>query len=234
MLGKLQVSERSVQYVRDEDEGFRSWKHAGQFKPGAEASTDWCKGWSTHVEDLRSSMAWFEGVSWSTVQATLAGDLRPAFVPPPRPRLLGGSSKLAKLAEERKRKAEAAKVAATASSLDHLTLDGWIDQTASEPLDTRPAKVTRKYPSRKRDPTPPPNEPVPEPVEEVIDNLPDLRAPPTAFGHTLSNTTSQADRAHRLQLQDVLGPSKKTDAFTGPSPDDIVTRAQGASRSLNK
>nr|OQO21930.1 hypothetical protein B0A51_10446 [Rachicladosporium sp. CCFEE 5018] len=188
-------------------------------------------GWTFAGLDLGQPESWFHDVTWSHVPEAIVGDL---IIPTKRrPSMLGGSSKLAKLAEERKRKVEAAKVAATASSFDHLTLDGTHEQSKGRSPDTQPAAKTRKYPARRKEPSPPPKLPEPEPEQEVKEALPDLRAPPTAFGHTLSRSSRNPDQRQTLQVHNVLGSSTSPDAFSGPSPDDIVTRAQGASRSLN-
>ena len=57
---------------------------------------------------MLSRADWFRGVPWSDVPLDLQGDIVPAHPDLPRPRLLGGSSKLAKLAEERRKKAAGA------------------------------------------------------------------------------------------------------------------------------
>ncbi|KAK6434657.1 hypothetical protein LTR95_009155, partial [Oleoguttula sp. CCFEE 5521] len=198
----------------------------------SQAPTDWCKGWTSTSLDLGRPESWFRDVTWSHIPEAIVGDLMPPMYR--QPRFLGGSSKLAKLAEERKRKAEAAKVAASASSLDHLTLDGTHEQSKGRPPDTQPAAKTRKYPARRKESSPPPRQPEPEPVEQVKEVLPDLRAPPTAFGHTLSKSSRNTDQRQTLQVRNILGSSTSPDAFSGPSPDDVVTRAQGASRSSTK
>ncbi|KAK6442569.1 hypothetical protein LTR95_001192 [Oleoguttula sp. CCFEE 5521] len=226
---------KSVGYLR----GLRGEKVNG----GGEAKKAKMKSKFEEAEEERARKAggglnlgrpgsWFRDVTWSHVPEAIVGDLIPSMGA--RSRMLGGSSKLAKLAEERKRKAEAAKVAATASSLDHLTLDGTHERSKGRPPDTQPAAKTRKYPARRKESSPPPKLPEPEPEQEVKEALPDLRAPPTAFGHTLSKSYRNTDQRQTLQVHNILGSSTSPDAFSGPSPDDVVTRAQGASRSSTK
>jgi elongation factor 1 alpha-like protein len=153
-----------------------------------------------------------------------------------RPRLLGGSSKLAKLAEERKKKAATAAASVpgsstngSLSSLDRLTKpkagkENETPLTQSEP---------RKYPIRKRrEPTPPPREPTPAPVEPEED-VPDLRASPSTFGRTLSTSLPHENRP-ALSMRDMLGCEPSDDPFKGPSPDDAVQRAQQHSKGLAK
>lgn len=158
----------------------------------------------------------------------------------PMPKLLGGSSKLAKLAEERRRKAEAAKqepveaeTKKAANALDRLTLGGSSVQKENNQPTTQ--AEPRKYPMRKkREPTPPPQESEPEPEVEEREELPDLKAPPTDFGRTLSRSPVYGSLGAQMNLQDLLGSSANVDAFQDPSPDDRVSHAQSASRGLNK
>lgn len=173
----------------------------------------------------------------------MTGDLVPSQPQRPAPKLLGGSSKLAKLAEERRKKAEASRQGSTptstesetrktTSALDRLTLGKQTEQKENEaPV---PAPEPRKYPTRKRrEQTPPPPEPEPEPEEEK-EQLPDLRAPPTAFGRAISTCPINGHLSNTMSLQDMLGSSTKADAFENPSPDDVVSRAQSGSKGLSK
>jgi elongation factor 1 alpha-like protein len=165
----------------------------------------------------------------------MRGQLVPAYPARSHPRLLGGSSKLAKLAEERKKKAAAAQAApetpnGALSSLDRLSKP----KVAKENITPVPKSEPRKYPVRpKREPTPPPKEPSPEP-EEPQQELPSLRASPTAFGKTLSTSPSSGATVDDGALHDLFRSSTGDDAFKGPSPDDTVLRAQQNSKSLNK
>lgn len=185
---------------------------------------------------------WFANVSWSDVPAHMTGDLVPSQPQRPASKLLGGSSKLAKLAEERRKKAEAARqgpaqsieaeAKKTASALDRLTLGKSTWQ--KEDTSPAPAPEPRKYISRKRrESTPPPAEPEPEPEEEQ-EQLPDLRAPPTAFGRAISTCPITGNPNKPMTLQDMLGSATKADAFQNPSPDDVVSRAQSGSKGLSK
>ena len=186
---------------------------------------------------------WFTNVSWSSVPGDLVGNLVPAEPMRPAPKLLGGSSKLAKLAEERRKKAEAIRQGSaqpsvesetkkTTSALDRLTLGNSSDQ--KENAATIPPPEPRKYVARKRkESTPPPPEPEPEPVEDQ-EPLPDLRAPPTAFGRAMTTCHASANPNAPMSIQDMLGSAGKTEAFQNPSPDDVVSRAQGGSKGLSK
>lgn len=164
----------------------------------------------------------------------MEGDLVPAYPNIPRPRLLGGSSKLARLAEERRKKAAAQQLppaapAGALSSLDRLSKSKDVKENVEPAVQPAP----RKYPIRqKREPTPPPKEPSPVP-EEQKEELPDLRASPTMFGKTLSTSLPQAER-QILAFDDLFKSSSAGDAFAGPSPDDAVLRAQQHSKGLSK
>ena len=163
----------------------------------------------------------------------MQGDLIPVETLRPRPKLLGGSSKLAKLAEERRKKAAAAQTAPAApngavNSLDRL----------SKPKDTKeniaPQRKLepKKYPIRKkREPTPPPREPTP-PQEEPKE-LPDLRASPTDFARALSSGPNVRVPSS-MNLKDLMSSSTTEDPFKGLSPDDTVLRAQQHGKSLKK
>ena len=175
---------------------------------------------------------WFSGVPWSNVPPEMDGHIVPLCPDVPRPRLLGGSSKLAKLAEERRKKAATASSPASApdgapSSLDRL----------SKPKDpkenVKPASKSepKKYPIRKKsEPAPPPREPTP-PLRDPNEELPNLRASPTEFGRTLSSSPHQCSAADTA-LSELLGSISKEDPFKGPSPDDAVMRAQQNSKGL--
>jgi elongation factor 1 alpha-like protein len=162
----------------------------------------------------------------------------------PTPKLLGGSSKLAKLAEERRKKAEAIRQGSaqpsesetkkTTSALDRLTLGKSTDQKENA-LPKPPQEPPRKYiPRKRRESTPPPPEPEPEPQEEEKEQLPDLRAPPTAFGRAISTCPNTRSAMSSMTVQDLLGATARTEAFQNPSPDDVVSRAQGGSKGLSK
>ena len=180
-----------------------------------------------------SGLGWFSGVSWSNVPPELEGNLRPANASRPRPQLLGGSSKLAKLAEERRKKAAASASPApapngTTSSLDRLSKP----KDNKENVKSQPKSEPKKYPIRKKqEPEPPPREPTPpslEPVKEV----PNLRASPTEFGRTLASSPSQNNETSDSAVHELLGSLTKQDAFNDPSPDDTVLRAQQNSKGL--
>lgn len=172
----------------------------------------------------------------------------------PRGRLLGGS-KLAALAAARKKKQEEQNRGAGASQptdakaetdkavalLDKLTVKnkenstlptdtGAIEETAS-----KPAKSRLQY--RKRQPTPEPVVAEPEeeqPIEEPTPSIhvPNLRIGPSSFASTLcgdGNSTAvwrSAKTQASAALTEVHSKVIAGDPFAGPSPDDVVLRAQ--------
>jgi elongation factor 1 alpha-like protein len=162
----------------------------------------------------------------------MAGHIVPLYPDIPHPRLLGGSSKLAKLAEERRKKAAASSALpapdGALSSLDRLskpkdTKENMKLQTKSEP---------KKYPIRKKsEPAPPLREPTPPP-QEPDEEVPNLRASPTAFGRALSTGPSQTTGSNDMALRDLLSSSTTEDPFKEASPDDKVLRAQQGSKGL--
>ncbi|KAK4896921.1 hypothetical protein LTR27_005168 [Elasticomyces elasticus] len=177
------------------------------------------------------AMNWFHDVPW-TLPFERQSRLVPA-VPIYRPRLLGGSSKLAKLAEERRKKAAAAAAGGSSTDSDLRSLDRLTKPKGSKENDV-PSSVAepRKYPIRKkREPTPPPKEPTPPPLPEPEEEKPDLRASPTAFARTLSANPMQRT-ATAPTLADLLGTEQTEDPFKGPSPDDTVLKAQQRSKGM--
>ncbi|KAK4954350.1 hypothetical protein LTR10_007781 [Elasticomyces elasticus] len=179
---------------------------------------------------------WFHDVPW-TLPFERQSHLVPAVLLY-RPRLLGGSSKLAKLAEERRKKAAATAAGGSSIDGDLSSLDRLTKPRESKENDA-PSSVAepRKYPIRKkREPTPPPKEPTPPPSTEPEEEKPDLRASPTAFARTLSTNPMQGRTATAPTLADLLGTEHSEDPFKGPSPDDTVLKAQQRSkgRSLSK
>ncbi|KAK4549345.1 hypothetical protein LTR36_006342 [Oleoguttula mirabilis] len=171
-----------------------------------------------------SAADWFRDVPWTQIPPEMEGSIVPATPVIPRPKLLGGSSKLARLAEERRKKAVAAANVASppvtngaSSSLDRL----------SRPKDTKeneapvPKVEPKRYPIRKkREPTPPPKEPTPPPPEPEEEEKPDLRASPTSFGRTLAASLPHSRYTPSMTLKDMLGSGVTEDPFKGPSPDD--------------
>ncbi|PPJ53349.1 hypothetical protein CBER1_00948 [Cercospora berteroae] len=184
-----------------------------------------------------SAADWFRGVPWTNVPAESIGQLVAAQPARPEPRLLGGSSKLAKLAEERRRKAAVAtqQPASTTGTSSISGLDRLSKPKEAKENDRPIAKEeAKKYPiRRKRSPTPPPREPSPPPPEPE-EEVPDLRSSPTAFGHTLAKSDREAPASKQLTLRDLFGSGYSLDTFAAPSPDDTVLRAQKSSKGLNK
>ncbi|KAK5113349.1 hypothetical protein LTR62_003448 [Meristemomyces frigidus] len=158
--------------------------------------------------------SWFRDVPWILPEDKLHS-LVPAM-PFQRPVLLGGSSKLAKLAEERRKKATATSIRANGntslSALDRLTKTKAFTENEKPVVEDTPER--RKYPIRsKREPTPPPREPTPPSVEREGEK-PDLRALPTEFGYTLSTSLLDRDRP-TLSTSDVLAAAKAPAKQTG-------------------
>ena len=149
----------------------------------------------------------------------------------PRPRLLGGSSKLAKLAEERRKKAAAAASPSETSTTTMNSLDRLgKPRDSKENATPQPQVEAKKYPiRRKRELTPPPREPTPEP-EEVKEELPSLKASPTSFGKALSVGQNHSNQSRGIGLPDMLGANVDVDPFKEPSPDDVILRAQKQSK----
>jgi len=183
-----------------------------------------------------SAVDWFRDTPWSDIPSHLDGTLVRAEKERPRPRVLGGSSKLAKLAEERRKRAAAAAEApvstpnGTLSSLDRLSKPKATKENEAPLVQLEP----KKYPIRKkREPTPPPREPTPPPMEPE-EEKPDLRAMPTDFGRTLSTTPSHHSAATTMTLKDMFGRIDEEEPFKGPSPDDTVRHAQQHSKGLGK
>jgi elongation factor 1 alpha-like protein len=183
-----------------------------------------------------SAADWFRDVPWHNVPAEMHGLLAPSQPEMPRPKLLGGSSKLAKLAEERRKKAAAAAEGpaittnGALSSLDRLSRP----KEVNENEDPAPKPEPKKYPIRKkREPTPPPREPTPPPAPPE-EEKPDLRASPSQFGWTLSTSPPSTHAPPQMTLKDMVGSEVELDSFKGPSPDDVVIRAQQHSKGLNK
>ncbi|KAF7191396.1 Elongation factor 1-alpha, partial [Pseudocercospora fuligena] len=183
-----------------------------------------------------SAAEWFKGTPWTNVPEEDLASITATIPVRPAPHLLGGSSKLAKLAEERRRKAAATQQSPQPTSNDALSSLDRLSRAsdAKENAVPVPKMEPKKYPiRRKKEPSPPPREPTPSP-EEPKEVLPDLRASPTAFGQTLSTSPASYSGAQAMTLQDLLGTSSATNPFEGPSPDDVVSRAQERSKGLNK
>lgn len=186
---------------------------------------------------------WFDNVSWSRVAPDMSATLVPAY-PRPVEKLLGGSSKLARLAEERRKKAEAVKaelkdktneadVNTALSSLDRLALSkrkelhGATSETATPP-------PRKQYVKKKREQSPPPPAPEPEPEAPTEEEVVSLRAKPSSFARTLATGTSSNTKGQNMSLQDLLGAPVSSDVFSKPSPDDLARQAQSQSKGLNR
>lgn len=177
---------------------------------------------------------WFRNTPWRNVDPEMAGDIIPAPSNRPWPKMLGGSTKLAKLAEERRRKAAAsqgapASATGSLSSLDRLSKP----KDAAESKAPIPRPEIKKYPIRKKEPSPPPREPTPPPAEPQ-EILPDLRSEPTAFGRTLAASPPRSTTISATLLRNMLSVDTSAEPFSGPSPDDTILVAQKQSKGMAK
>lgn len=194
---------------------------------------DWCCAETVRMPPI-SAQDFFAGVPRSGVSGYVEGRLVPVHALNPRHGLLGGSSKLAKLAEERRKKAAAAQSApaeanGAASLLDKLGKK----PVKGEQKENEPPKQ-KTYPiRRRRSPTPPPKEP--EPAEAPPEPAaPDLRASPSSFGKTITRASHGSAEQERMSLQDIIRMGPDSAVFQEPSPDDIVQKAQSQGKGLNK
>lgn len=200
-----------------------------------------------------SAAEFFRDTPWGGVPSERRGQF--TVVPVlPRGRLLGGS-KLAALAAAKKKRQEdesratGASQAANAKAeadkavalLDKLTVKS--KDNATPPGGANKENVPKpknRLQYRKRQPSP---EPVAEPKEEPeveeptpSIQLPDLRIGPSSFASTLcgdgnSSTVWKSTKAQTFAaLTEVHPKIISGDAFAGPSPDDVVLRAQGQAK----
>ncbi|KAH7119780.1 elongation factor 1-alpha [Dendryphion nanum] len=198
----------------------------------------------------------FKDTPWGNIPPHRLGKItvEPRF---PRGGLLGGSSKLAALAAARKKKQEEAKNVSASSPqpentqsetdkaislLDRLKVkekEASADSSkgGDNSVSERKALLS-KYPSRKKAPSPEPverepEEPAtPEPAPPPID-ISNLRTGPSMFATTLCGNAASASARERLGTLSLPVPHTalpgfdKANPFAGPSPDDVVLRAQG-------
>lgn len=186
---------------------------------------------------MLSAGDWFLDTPWTDIPDHMVGTLLPSEPLRPRIRLLGGSSKLAKLAEERRRKAAGIEApsstpSTTLSSLDRLGKPK-VTKENEHPI---AAPEIKRYPIRKkREASPPPTEPIPPPSPTKPEEVkPSLRASPTMFGQTLSKKTAEPGQSVRMDFNKVLDLELDAESFTGPSPDDVIFHAQQHSKGLAK
>lgn len=195
-----------------------------------------------------SARDFFWDTPWGNVPPSRLGKIT-AIPVLPRGRLLGGSSKLAALAAARKKKKEAAnpdpsatqpeeakaETDAAVALLDKLSVGK--DPNGPSNGDTsqkRSGSFQNRYP-RKRQESPKPAAPEPEkpstPEEtEPAIQVPRLRTGPSMFASTLCGI-GQSKKNQDVVLSSVPLPSLPHDPasqrpFTGPSPDDVILRAQ--------
>jgi elongation factor 1 alpha-like protein len=164
----------------------------------------------------------------------MEGVIIPAPDNRPWPKMLGGSTKLAKLAEERRRKAAASQGASgsatgSLSSLDRLSKPKDVVENKAP----SPRIEMKRYPIRKKEPSPPPKQPTPPPIEPQ-ETLPDLRSAPSAFGRTLAAGPPPSAAISATTLRNMLGVDTSAEPFSGPSPDDTILVAQKQSKGMAK
>ncbi|KAF2858686.1 hypothetical protein K470DRAFT_283131 [Piedraia hortae CBS 480.64] len=148
--------------------------------------------------------------------------------------MLGGSSKLSKLAEERRKKAESAQSAQAPglNSLDRLIKAQGGDEAKQQPSSIR----LRKIPLRPKHRTAAP-ETLPydsEKPEEKPQDTSMLRASPTAFGRFISLPVKEHKALPQITLKDVTGCEVDIKPFLDPSPDTIVLQAQKKRKGITK
>jgi elongation factor 1 alpha-like protein len=166
--------------------------------------------------------------------------------------LLGGSSKLATLAAKRRKDREDAEAAASKAKNDADSAVAMLDklsvqskenanpsQRGGDAEDARSSSRASRYPIRRRSPSPKPKAPkeleedepqAPQPA--VVVESPAQRATASMFASTLCGPDN-VPKQSPSQLRDSFAAYKSrdaVDAFSGPSPDDVVraARAKGA------
>ena len=198
----------------------------------------------------------FADIPWFNVPEERVGTIVPDRVRPPLRLLggTGKPSKLAALAAARKKKeaeqkaaqegVQSEKPAGVASLMDRL---GTRSAQPASQENLKPGNISQAIPIRKRkSPSPPPPvedrrpaapEPTkPETAEPSLKPVEHVRAGPSVFASTMCGGSSRRrpsyqDTATLSQniLPAIYGPDANlanTNAFSGPSPDDIVMQAQ--------
>jgi len=205
----------------------------------------------------------FADIPWFNVPEERVGTIVPDRVRPPLRLLggTGKPSKLAALAAARKKKeaeqkaaqegVQSEKPAGVASLMDRL---GTRSAQPASQENLKPGNISQAIPIRKRkSPSPPPPvedrrpaapEPTkPETAEPSLKPVEHVRAGPSVFASTMCGGSSRRRPSHQDTatlsqniLPAIYGPDANlanTNAFSGPSPDDIVMQAQakGSARS---
>jgi elongation factor 1 alpha-like protein len=189
----------------------------------------------------RATDDFFWDVPWGNVPENRRGVIT---IEPPHYRggLLGGSSKLAALAAKRRKEREEAETASRAAPgkengeadaaiamLDKLSV------RSGNATSARGGELKPRYPMRKRSPSPQPEAAKEEPKHKpeapqpaVVVESPAERAAASTFASTLCGTTAFPQPT--LLAFPVPYPTHKgydsADAFSKPSPDDVVREAQ--------
>ncbi|KAH7074319.1 P-loop containing nucleoside triphosphate hydrolase protein [Paraphoma chrysanthemicola] len=178
----------------------------------------------------------FWDIPWGKVPAHRVGSIT---VDPPRHRigLLGGSKLAALAAKRRKEREEAEATAKVASAGDADAAIAMLDKLSVTGPRSGTSQVngaTRRYPARKRTPSPEPQTSAEEPVEEpkapqsaiVIEN-PAKRASASTFASTLCGAAKATHPIAHFSMPYVnLKRPETVKAFEAPSPDDVVRTAQ--------
>ncbi|KAF2741859.1 hypothetical protein M011DRAFT_315976 [Sporormia fimetaria CBS 119925] len=208
----------------------------------------------TEPEPLRN---FFWDTPWGNVPPERLGNMHAVPLYPPG-RLLGGSakpSKLAALAAARKKKQEEAGhrtrnqdgkdgTEAAVAMLDKLTVKSKDKPGSSALVNPSESRVGKSKPGRlqyrRQQSSPQPETPEPEttePIEEdpkPVIQVPNIRTAPSSFGTILcdvprSVTTDLPTISLTLPVPYVGSEyDSPENGFAGPSPDDIVLRAQGS------
>jgi elongation factor 1 alpha-like protein len=183
----------------------------------------------------------FWDIPWGKVPAHRLG-LITVDAPRYRGSLLGGS-KLAALAAKRRKEREAADAAAkVASANDADAAVAMLDKLTVKGNDSGPKlrgghdvqKPARRYPARKRTPSPQPELPTETPPDEpeasqpaLVIESPAQRATASTFASTLcgASSASHPDMHVFMPYSNVKG-HETLKAFEAPSPDDVVRAAQ--------
>ncbi|QDS72346.1 hypothetical protein FKW77_007992 [Venturia effusa] len=200
-----------------------------------------------------SATDFFKDIPWGHVPVSRLASLshRPMY---PRGGLLGGSSKLAKLAAMRKQKEQDKQSASpdtdagrSIAILDRLSTKKENDKDISSLSNVAPDRPKRAFPTRQKRAPSPIRDPEPKPEDKLPPapvNKSELLAQPSVFAQTIfgqeassaggapldaSQPSPVIDRgdSNMFTLPFMSNPEfLKRNPFSGPSPDDVVLRAQ--------
>jgi elongation factor 1 alpha-like protein len=189
----------------------------------------------------------FWDVPWGNVPPARSGRIT-VDAPHYKGGLLGGSSKLAALAAKRRKEREDAQAAVSKDNSDADSAVAMLDKLSVKSKENfnssprgddaedaeRPSRASR-YPIRRRSPSPKPEAPkepeteeLPVPQPAVVVEWPAQRATASMFATTLCGP-DDATKSTPSKLCDSFAAYEShntAEAFTGPSPDDVVRAAQ--------